>query len=361
MLLFSITPVVAGAAPPKPRFEDRERSLLRERRDLLRNVLVQRRDSAKEGRLSPGALVDAFRMLFQAELDLAPPAAEREALCKEFAREVKKRSDALEGAFKTGRVTSVDHALGLAACREDELRILLAEFPSPANKPAAVRLVALFRHRRDAYQAVLAGLKEEIAAGRTVVPGGEQAVLAAALEAQLDLTDVPEERIPLLQKHLDRLKQWEHAVKTQYEAGRISVAERLEARAGVLAAELLVAREKSGTSFPLESLEEVLREHRKARREAVEVRYVQYAAGECSFAKLLNALEGRLAAELAAAEKADDRIEALKAHLADVTKIERAAKARMEGGLIPQADYEALAALRIEVEVRLLRAERDTK
>jgi hypothetical protein len=351
----------APAAPVEPKPDESEQTLLRERRDYLRNVLVQRQDAFKAGRLGHDLLLDAHRALLLAELELATKPAERVALCDRFAREAARRQDAVEGARKAGRSTELEYTRGIAACREDELLIHRTKHPEPADKERAAQLLALLRKRCGAYQDALKRMNEEVEAGRRSPAEAEQGLLAAALHAQLDLVEKPAERIDLLQQHRERLTQMEKVVQIQVDAGRLAHPEELQARAAVLATEIALIREKSRGSAAPEKLAELLREQRKVGQELLELRYVQYEAGKCPFAALLATLDERLRAELSAADKPEERAAALRAHLADLKKIEAAAKVRMEASFIPQADYETLCAVRLDVQVRLLRAEREAK
>src|SRR5262249_48190052 len=134
----------------------------------------------------------------------------------------------------------------------------------------------------------------------------------------------------------------EKVVQIQFEAGRVGQPEQLQARAAVLATEIALIHEKSGGGPASEKLAELFREQRKVGQELVELRYVQYEAGKCSFAALLHTVEERLRAELFATDKPEERTAALRTHLADLKKLEAAAKVRMEASFIPQADYETL-------------------
>jgi hypothetical protein len=359
--LLGIFLTVCHAAPVVPKPDPREEKLLRERRDYLRNVLVQRQDSFKAGRVTAEVVLDAHRALFLAELELTPKPADRATLCDDFARQVARGQDAIEGAYKAGRLTELEYARGIAGCREDELLILRQKSARGADRDAAARIPDMLRSRRDAWQTALQKVQAELDAGRRSPGAEELGLLNATLRARLEDAEKPEERLRILQQQLDRLTRIKEIVDIQFDAGRVTPADPLQARGALLAVQIALAREKPAGDTPPEKLAAWRDEQRKAGQELVEVRYRQYDAGRLAFTVLLTTLEERLRTELAAADKADERIALLKASLAEVKKIEEAAKIRMESSFIPQADYETICAVRLEAQVRLLRAERDRK
>jgi hypothetical protein len=344
------------AAPVVSKAAEQEQALLRERRDYLRNALVQRKEAFKAGRLTQEGLLDAARLLFQAELELAGTPGDRASLCDDFAAEVHKQREAVEAARKAGRLTDLEYARQLLACCEDEILIHRERRYPASDKDASRRLLLLRRNRLEAAQAMLLSMEDAIKGVQVSFAVAERATRTAA-EARLHLTEKADDRLRIFEKQIDQLARLEKVVQAQFEAGRVSRPDQQEAHAASLAAQIALAREKSSGGPPPEQL----RKHLELRLEVLAGRQKQYEFGRYPLDGLLYALDACLEARLALADSKDERLAALRTHLDAVKKIEATTKARIEAAFLPQADYETLCALRLGIQLRLLRAEHDRK
>jgi hypothetical protein len=339
---------------------DREKDLMRQRRDVLKALAEVRQKMYDAGRATAEDLLGPSRQLFLAEVELTEKPADVLALCDRFAPIVKEASQGIEELYKARRLPKHHYALRRAACSEDEVALArqrLKAGPSPEGEKQ-LKKVLLARH--EAYQALLPTLPAEIAAERI----SYQLVMDChrrALRAEEESTDKPAEHFRMLQQALDRLQQIEDTAKREYDAGELGQADYLTARIARLSLAIDQARGRVKDPSRSPKVQKLLAERRDAARELMQVRRQQFEAGKTEQENLLAAAALLLEAELPLAETAADRVALHRAHVEGLKKAEEMDKTQLDAGRIGRDVYEIMRAARLAAEIDLARAERTAK
>jgi outer membrane protein TolC len=100
--------------------------LLEERRDAAKVVLQVRQAQVEAGRDTEEVLLDAARMLLEAELPLAEKAADRVALLRTYREALKKAEEIARARQEVGRLSPTDFLTVRAALLEAEINLLRA-------------------------------------------------------------------------------------------------------------------------------------------------------------------------------------------------------------------------------------------
>ncbi len=103
------------------------RRLLEERRDVARNVLALRRQQVEAGRCSQDVLVDAARMVFEAEMALAEKPADRVALLRKHLEGLKKAEEFARARYEVGLLSPTDILTIKAAQLDTEINLVRAQ------------------------------------------------------------------------------------------------------------------------------------------------------------------------------------------------------------------------------------------
>jgi hypothetical protein len=350
-----LLPVAATAA------DDREKDLLRERRDALDTLFRVRLEQYKAGFGTLESAIGPSRSLLLTELELAPTVDARLALCDRFADLVKQVSELNESRRDAGKLTDAAYALAKAAVLEDRVLLLRERLKDGPVEDGKERLRKLLLERREAYQAALLALDEEVKAG-TRPPSAPAEVSLRSLRADLEVTDKPAARAALYEATVARLTKEEEVAKEQYDAGRIAAADYALTRAVRAAAEAGLLREKRGAKAEgSEDLQRLLAERRDAAREIQKARQTLAEAGRASPEAVLEAAALVLEAEVELAADPADQVALLKKYVRSLKIAERAANDRFEAGAVTAAEVAMVKATRLDAEIRLVRAERKTK
>ncbi len=354
LVLLVVCPPVLSA----DKSEDAEKTLRQQHRDALREVIKARPEEG-EVNLRWDVLED-WRRLFLAEMELADKPADRLAQCEQFARRVKKARDYNEVCYQVGRSFAGSYYLTRAACLEDEILILRERLKAVEDREGPENLRKLRLERREAYQKALLAYDEESKAGL----GNEELMLKAArlsLVADLELEEKPAARWALRQATVERLAKLEEVAKARLEASRFDP-EPAAVRVARLTAEIDLQREKSGPRAErLATYQRLLGERRDAAREVLRVRQARYEKGRGTWDGIIDASLAVLEAELPLAEKPADRVALHRTHLELLKKAEAVIKAEFEAERGSTFDCDLIRSLRLEAEINLLRAERAAK
>jgi hypothetical protein len=357
--------LIAGAstAAEKP-VAERVAELMRQRRESLRTLVEARTLEVDAGRATADSLLEAARLFFHQNLELADKPADRQALCERFAPRVKEALESLEQRHKAGRCTDQEYTQARLACLEDEVLLARERLRAQPTHEGDLNLRKLLRDRREAYQAALLVLHTEVDAGRAV----QLALLDTyrrSLRADAEIKDLrlfPSELdfVRMLQATLVQTRKVEETAKAAFEAGQLSMAEFAAARILRLSVDIYAAREKAkGADTP--RVKRLLGERRDAAKDLVDAQQKLLEAGRADQHTMLEAARLLLEAELPLAEKATDRVALLRTYAEGLKKADDVDKSRLDAGRITRAIYETLRAARLAAEIDVARAEDTTK
>jgi hypothetical protein len=233
-----------------------------------------------------------------------------------------------------------------------------AAAPAPAvtlDKAAYEKLQALLKDRRDTLREVLKARQIQFDAGR-LSPGEMIDARRALLHAELDLATVPG-RAALNEALAKQVQEQEEFARAMFEAGRIGPGAYAAARADCRAEEVRLLRERAGprpTEAQLAALRKLRRERLDLARRALEDQETDFEARRIRGTALSKAARLALEAELDLAEKPAERAEAYRKHAAGAQR-----RARMmelfDVGRISSRDRDDALAEKLCAEIGLLR------
>jgi hypothetical protein len=221
------------------------KKLLESRRDALREEIEAKEARIKGGLESfPNVLMDASGRLMLAELDLTEAAKDRIAAHEKFVTVAKKIDDLYERMSKDKRIRGDEYSQVHAARLAGEIGLLREK---AGGKPSADQIAEtkkLLETRRDALREVVDAKQARIKGG---LEGPDVYLMDASprlLQAELELTEKPADRIALHQKYVEIAKKTEETFKGAAKNGRIRDEVYLEVKAVRLGAEIALLREQ---------------------------------------------------------------------------------------------------------------------
>jgi hypothetical protein len=209
-------------------------------------------------------------------------------------------------------------------------------------------------------------LREEVEAKESRIKAGTgspsfdlMAASSGLLQARLDLTKEPKDRIAAYEKYITLAKEIEARLEKMSNDGQIRPDVHKRVRAARLAGEIDLMREKAGgkpSVDQIEGTEKLLEARRDALREEVGYREGRVKGGlEGVNLPLLDACGRLLQAELELTEKPADRIALHQKYVEMAMRIDETLKCRSEKGRIRIEYYLEAKAARLEAEIGLLR------
>jgi hypothetical protein len=360
LLAALLTGLALGA--PVPALLDRAtqekvQSLLKERRDVLGEVVKAREAQFKAGRLTPDVLAEAHRALLAAELELTTDRAERVKLCEGLAQRSRDYESHMKAAFDAGRITPGDLTAATAEARADVVRLLRERAgPRPTEKQAAELRKLRHEHRELLAKAFEVRQKVFVEEGL-----GRQEVMSKTarlkLEADLEFASHPSERIAAHRAHFAGAQHRSNVLQEGFEAGRVTRFGRDMARAEKLTAEVGLLRAKGKlNSDEADRLQALQRDRRAHWAEAFKGAMAQWEYRPGPLDIPLDISAHLLEADLDAAETQTGRVAAHRAQISRLRKIEELAKAAHDVGRLTAPDYLNAKAARLAAEVAFLRA-----
>jgi hypothetical protein len=357
ILLVCFASAAASAENPPP---DREKDLLRQRRDALKAMVEVRRKTYDAGRATAEDMLGAVRQLLLAEAELADKPADLLALCDRFAPIVKEASDGIEALYKARMLPEHHYALRRAAVREAEVALArqrLKAQPSPENEK---HLRKVLLARLEAYKALLWTFSAEIEAGRLshlVI----RETYRRALQADRESKDNPADHFRMLQQALDQMQAIEDEAKDAVEAGRFGKPDFVAVRIARLSVAIDLARARLRDPDSSPKVKKLLVERRDLARELKELIRQQRQQNRVDDRFEQEAAQMLLEAELPLAETAADRLALLRGEVDRLKKDEEDSKKFLDAGRIPADEYQAVQAARLAAEINLARAQRTAK
>jgi len=364
---YTVAILVKDKTPPplkSPSAEDQKKlqALLTERRDVLKEAFEARWKHVKGGvGFVSGDLLDASFLLLQAELELIDKSDDRIGAHEKHVKQMKEMEDITEAQAKNGKIRgdAYKQVQGLRLAAEiDMLR------EKAGGKPSAEQTVAikkLLEARRDA-------LREEVESKFGRIKRGLEGLSAdfgdasrRLSQAELELTDKPDDRVAVLEKQLALSRDIEKVIKSQGDFGKVRREVVDESKARRLLDEIALLREKAGAKPSAEQTAEIrklLVERRDALEAVMKAKLARIQAGletVESFSLDLDAFRFHLQSELELLDKAADRVAAHQKHIERAKKIEEVLKKPYDDGKIRVEIYLQTKAARLEAEIGLLR------
>lgn len=194
-----------------------------------------------------------------------------------------------------------------------------------------------------------------------------QATLAL-LDAELEVTHDPAERVAICEQRLELLQDVERIVAIGVQAATFPQSELLAVQAERMLVEIQLLREQSemaetdqqGATSPAENdfagrIETLLQARVETLRQHVEQRRIHFEAGEIISEDYARSLRQLLDAELDAARDPAERIAICERHVELLKSYEAMVDERFQFGELPRADLLAAQADRLQAEIQLLR------
>jgi hypothetical protein len=225
------------------------------------------------------------------------------------------------------------------------------------DKAVYEKLQALLKDRRDTLREVLKARQFQFDAGR-LSPGEMIDARRALLHAELDLATVPG-RAALNDALAKQVKGQEEYGQAMFEAGRIGAGEYAAARADCRAEEIRVLRERAGprpSEAQLAALRKLRRERLNFARQALEEQEKTFDAGRAAAAAVNKAARLALEAELDLAEKPAERVAAHRTYASGAEKRARVMQKLFDAGRVRSRDHDDAVAEKLGAEIGLLRA-----
>jgi hypothetical protein len=233
--------------------------------------------------------------------------------------------------------------------------------PTPGvtlDKAAFEKVQALLKERRDALREVLKGRKAQYEAGR-ISPGEMIDARRALLHAELDLATVPG-RAVLNDALAKQVKEQEEYARALFETGRITPGEYAAARADCRAEEARLLRERAGarpTEAQTATLRKLQRERREVLTKALETQQkALIEGGRIGVDAVSTIARQKLEADLECAETQAERIAAHRTHLSDTQRLAAVLKEGFDVGRVNYYAFHRGKAENLTAEIGLLRA-----
>jgi hypothetical protein len=328
--------------------------LLKERRDVLREVIKGVRQRIEAGRGIPDeTLANTFRMLTQVELELTDNPRERIALLEknvEMAKEVEAIQKARHDA---GVDTLMEYDAAKAALLKAETALLRQQAGEKPSEEQASQIKKRLGERRETLQREIEGRLALVQAGRATVDAYLIDAFRFLLDVQLELAKEPKDRIVAHKAHLGHMKRFEGLSRDQPNNAEIK-ARCLEAEIGLMTVQI-----KGNKPTPEESatIKKLQQERRDTVQAALDRSITLLEEGHAVVdSNLVQTCRHLLQAKLDLAEKRDDRIAAHQAFCDFLKRLEDPLRATFEKEQGPYEPYGLIKAARLEGEIDLLRA-----
>jgi outer membrane protein TolC len=235
---------------------------------------------------------------------------------------------------------------------------LAAPTPGVAlDKAAYEKLQALLKDRRDTLREVVKARQAQYEAGR-VSPGELLDARRALLHAELNLATVPG-RAALNDALGKQIKEQEEIARAMRKAGRIVAGDYYSACADCRAEEARLLRERAGprpTEAQLATLHKLRRERLDLARQALEGQETNFDVGRATLDVISKAARRALEAELDLAEKAAERIAAYRTYAAGAERQAQVTQKLFDIGRVRSRDHDYALAEKLGAEIGLLRA-----
>lgn len=232
--------------------------------------------------------------------------------------------------------------------------------PAPAvtlDKAAYEKLQALLKERCDTLRKVVTARQAQYEAGR-LSPAEMIEARRALLHAELDLATVPG-RAALNDALAKQIKEQEEVARALFEAGRIGPGDYAAVRADCRAEEARLLRERAGPR-PTEPQSAALRKLRRERldcaRQALDEQDKTFEAGRATLAAVTRAARLALEAELDLAEKPAERVAAYRTYALGAARRAGMMQALFDAGRARDRDHDDALAEKLGAEIGWLRA-----
>jgi hypothetical protein len=226
-----------------------------DQRDAIKKLLEARRDAlhdeveSRETRINGGLadldvdFMEASGRLLEAELELIGKSDDRNAAHEKFVTLAMKTDKVYEAKSKARRIRSDVYAQVHARCLGAEIDLLRDKTGGKPSADQSAAIKKLLEARRDTLRGEVESRESRIKAGfedpmNLIDPSRR------LLQAELELTEKPADRITLHQKYVEIAKNTEETLKAAAKNGRIRDEPYLEAKAARLEAEIALLREQ---------------------------------------------------------------------------------------------------------------------
>jgi RNA polymerase sigma factor (sigma-70 family) len=225
--------------------------------------------------------------------------------------------------------------------------------------PADAKVKELMKERLETAEAEVEARTMEFKAGK-----GTLDILFGAyrrlVEAQVDAADKKEDKTAAFQAYTERAKEVERINQERFNAGRIAIQDLAQSKFYHLDSVIRLRR----TNPDIEAepkLEQLLKDQLEAAQTEVDARTKEFQAGRGTLDVMLGGYRRLLEAQLATADKQEDKITALRAYFERAKEAEHVNQERFNAGLILVQDLAEPKYYRLDAEIRLDRAQPNAK
>jgi len=341
--------------------ESRLKDLLKEQRAASRDVFDTTLKEYLAGRATVTGLAQVSQSIFETDLALCDGRTDRIAAHEKHIKQMKEYERTEKARFEFGRC-AVSVFKSMQAARLDAEVALLRELSrDPGARSEAANTKKLLSEKRDALRVIFQASEIEFKVGRVSFEG----VLddyRRLLEAELELTDNPANRVAAYEKLLEMEKDCDAINEERFKAGRITTTEYAWNKAAYRLDEILLLQERSKSKAEPAKLDKMKKLIDERRNALLQVRDILRKTVEAAInqahedSHLLENTRLLLQAELELAENVGDQLKSLQAYFELLKKYEGLGKKWLAAGLLSPADYTSISASRRDAEIRLLQA-----
>jgi hypothetical protein len=221
------------------------KKLLEARRDALHDEVEGKEARIKAG--FDGPSVDHMEVsgrLLEAELELIDKSDNRIAAHEKFVSVAKKVDENFEGMAKSARIRRDEYSQVHAARLAAEIGLLREKAGGKPSADQSAAIKKLLESQRDALREVVEAKQARIKGGLEEPDVYLMDVCRRLLQAELELTEKPADRISAHKKYVEVANKTDETLKRKSEGARIRVDYYLQAKAARLEAEIALLREQ---------------------------------------------------------------------------------------------------------------------